>query len=285
MRREFAVALWASLPVSFAAGQQPVPTPAIPQPVAPTVYYAGPGVIAPVLLSSTLSISSQRHCNPYDGVVKLSAVVDDNGMPHSVDFQSGDMRLANVAIGIIDEERFQPGTRNNLPAAVAIEATVGMQTCSRLAKSADDLESYEFTLRAHPMIAIGILAKPPASLESVSPAISEGEASGIIGAPNAYKVGGHISPPTLINQVEAEYSDYGRENRITGICAIGLIVDANGVPQNVHVIKGLEPTMDDNAIDAVKQYRFKPAMKDGTTPVPVEITVEIDFKLVKKKRF
>ena len=60
---------------------------------------------------------------------------------------------------------------------------------------------------------------------------------------------------------------------MSGVCAVSLIVDASGMPQNVPVVKSLESGLDQNAIKAVSQYRFKPAMKDGTTPVPVQITV------------
>jgi len=96
-----------------------------------------------------------------------------------------------------------------------------------------------------------------------------------------YKIGGNVSAPQVIHSVEAEFSDYARRNLVCGTNLIGLTVDANGNPQDLHVIKSLEPSLDAKAIEAVSQYHFKPAMKDGTTPVPVEITVEIDFRLYK----
>jgi hypothetical protein len=171
MRRELAALLIASLPAAFATSQQPVsptPRPALVQPAKANVYYAGPGVTAPQLLSSSISISSPRNCSHYDGIAKLSAVVDDNGLPRNINFQSGDPRLANVAIGIMIEERFMPGTRNGAQAATAIAATIGMQTCVRPLKNADVGDSYEYTLRSHPMIAIEFLAppSPPSSVPS-----------------------------------------------------------------------------------------------------------------------
>jgi TonB family protein len=96
-----------------------------------------------------------------------------------------------------------------------------------------------------------------------------------------YKIGGNVSAPVVIHSVEAEFSDYARRNRICGTTIIGLIVDAEGLPQDVHVIKSLEPSLEQNAVAAVEQYRFKPAMKDGTIPVPVEIKIEVDFTLYK----
>ena len=56
------------------------------------------------------------------------------------------------------------------------------------------------------------------------------------------------------------------------------MVDANGMPQNEQVVKSLDPGLDQNALAAVAQYRFKPAMKDGV-PVPVKITIDVTFKL------
>ena len=48
-----------------------------------------------------------------------------------------------------------------------------------------------------------------------------------------------------------------------------MIVDAQGNPQNVHVIRTLGMGLDEKAMEAVRKYKFKPAMKDGKTPVPV----------------
>jgi len=287
LRREFACVLIALLPAAFATSQQPdtpIPRPAIAQPANEAFHYAGPGVTAPVLFPPTISISVPRHCNQYDGMAKLSAIVDENGVPHNIDFRSSDARLGNFAIGVVADQRFKPGAYNGVPAPVAIDLTLGLQTCLLRTKSVDDDEPYEMTLRSHPSIAIDVLAAPSASPEKVDSAPASHSEPSPDSSPGLYKVGGRITPPSIIHQVEPEYSDYGLQNRFTGICAIGLIVNANGVPRNVHVIKGLEPSMDDNAMDAVKQYRFKPAMLDGTTPVPVEITVEVDFKLVNKKK-
>ncbi len=99
--------------------------------------------------------------------------------------------------------------------------------------------------------------------------------------PGPYKIGGNVSAPVIIHSVEARFSDYVRQNGICGTNLIGLTVDANGNPQDLRVIRSLEPSLDAKAIEAVSQYRFKPAMKDGTTPVPVQIIVEIDFRLYK----
>jgi periplasmic protein TonB len=45
------------------------------------------------------------------------------------------------------------------------------------------------------------------------------------------------------------------------------------------VVRALGMGLDEKALDAVRQFKFKPAMKDGKTPVPVTITIEVNFRL------
>ena len=91
--------------------------------------------------------------------------------------------------------------------------------------------------------------------------------------------GNGIVVPTLIYAPEAEFSDDARRNKYQGTCVLSIIVDAHGNPQNVHVIRTLGMGLDEKAMEAVRKYKFKPAMKDGKTPVAVMITVEVDFHL------
>ena len=94
-----------------------------------------------------------------------------------------------------------------------------------------------------------------------------------------YRIGGSISAPVPLNTVEAEFSDEARRAKYQGVCLISLIVDAQGNPQNPRVVRALGMGLDQKALEAVRKYRFKPAMKDGKTPVPVMITVEVNFRL------
>jgi periplasmic protein TonB len=93
------------------------------------------------------------------------------------------------------------------------------------------------------------------------------------------QIGGRVSAPVLIHSVEAEFSDEARRAKYQGVCLVSLIVDAQGNPQNIRVVRALGMGLDEKAIEAIKQYKFKPAMKDGRNPVPVPITIEVDFRL------
>jgi periplasmic protein TonB len=94
-----------------------------------------------------------------------------------------------------------------------------------------------------------------------------------------YHVGGGVSAPVPLNSVEAEFSDEARRAKYQGVCLIQMIVDAHGMPQDPHVIRALGMGLDQKALEAVRKYRFKPALKDGKIPVPVMITVEVNFRL------
>jgi protein TonB len=94
-----------------------------------------------------------------------------------------------------------------------------------------------------------------------------------------YQVGGSISAPVPLNEVEAEFSDEARRAKYQGSVTIVLIVDAQGNPQNPRVVQALGMGLDEKALEAVRKYKFKPAMKDGKTPVPVSIQVLVNFRL------
>lgn len=94
-----------------------------------------------------------------------------------------------------------------------------------------------------------------------------------------FRVGGQISAPVPIVQPEAEFSDEARRAKYQGEVMITLIVDAQGNPQNPRVVRPLGMGLDEKALEAVRKYKFRPAMKDGRTPVPVLITIAVNFRL------
>lgn len=94
-----------------------------------------------------------------------------------------------------------------------------------------------------------------------------------------FRIGGGVSAPVPIVSPEAEFSDEARRAKYQGVCLVSLIVDAQGNPQNPRVIRALGMGLDEKALEAVRKYKFKPALKDGKTPVPVMITIEVNFRL------
>jgi periplasmic protein TonB len=91
-------------------------------------------------------------------------------------------------------------------------------------------------------------------------------------------VGGGVSAPEVIHSVEPQFTPQARQADYQGTVAIQLIVDSQGNPQDVRVVRHLGMGLDDEAIAAVRQYRFKPALYQGQ-PVAVQMVIEVDFHL------
>lgn len=92
------------------------------------------------------------------------------------------------------------------------------------------------------------------------------------------KIGGGVSMPEVTYKVEPEFSEEARKAKFMGTVMVGIIVDTNGRPQNVHIVRGVGMGLDEKAMEAVRQYKFKPAMENGK-PVPVELQVEVNFQI------
>jgi periplasmic protein TonB len=91
-------------------------------------------------------------------------------------------------------------------------------------------------------------------------------------------VGGGVSAPQVIHAVEPMFTDDARQANFQGNVQVQLIVDPEGNPQNVRLMSHLGMGLDQKAIEAVKQYKFRPAMYQGH-PVAVQIIIDVDFHL------
>ncbi len=106
--------------------------------------------------------------------------------------------------------------------------------------------------------------------------VGPGSGGGIGGG--VFKVGGGISAPRAILTPDPQYTEEARNSKTQGTCILWLIVDTGGHPRDIRVVHGLGYGLENKAIEAVKQWRFEPAMKDGK-PVNVQINVEVAFRL------
>ena len=118
----------------------------------------------------------------------------------------------------------------------------------------------------------------PENLAASSPA-SPASPTALPTVDGIYHVGGGVSAPVPLNSVEAEFTDEARRAKYQGVCLVSMIIDAQGNPQSARVVRGLKMGLNEKALEAARKYRFKPAMLDGKTPVPVMITVEVNFRL------
>jgi TonB family protein len=108
------------------------------------------------------------------------------------------------------------------------------------------------------------------------PGVGPGTGGGIGGG--VFHVGGGVSAPRATYSPDPEYSEEARKAKYQGTCVLWLIVGPDGKPRDIRVTHTLGLGLDEKAIEAVKTWKFDPAMKDGK-PVAVEISVQVDFRL------
>lgn len=87
------------------------------------------------------------------------------------------------------------------------------------------------------------------------------------------------SVPILISKVEPEYSEAARKAKYQGTVTLNVEVSAAGQVTSARVVKSLGLGLDEKAIDAVKQWKFRPAMKDGQ-PVAAQAQAQLSFRLL-----
>jgi TonB family protein len=96
---------------------------------------------------------------------------------------------------------------------------------------------------------------------------------------NVFRAGDGVSQPSVIYKVDPEYSEEARKAKYGGTVMLAAIVDVDGHSRDIHVVKTLGMGLDEKAIEAVRQWKFKPGMKGGQ-PVNVRVTIEVNFRLL-----
>jgi protein TonB len=93
-----------------------------------------------------------------------------------------------------------------------------------------------------------------------------------------FRVGGGVSAPRPIYDPDPEYSEEARHAKYQGTVLLSVIVGPDGRPHDIRVQRSLGMGLDEKAIEAVRQWKFEPSMKDGH-PVAVQVNVEVSFRL------
>jgi TonB family protein len=70
-------------------------------------------------------------------------------------------------------------------------------------------------------------------------------------------------PPSVVSKIQPEYSEEGVRQKIEGMVLLFLVVDEHGNPGNIEIISPLGYGLDEKAVEAVQQWKFKPGMKNG----------------------
>lgn len=289
MRGWMLVAVAVGLSAYCAGGQEPGVAGGVVVSNAPNV------LIAPEVLPLHLATEPAGACaQTQKDEVSLTLVVDAHGMAQkiaAVDAKGTPRELK--AVRIVEQQSFKPATLHGEPVESRWWMNVDLEGCVTERADAAGNRVNVYRMTAQPVEAFEkclSMGMPPATAACATQTAEEKSLAQVVAAanatqpeyPNLMRVGNGVSAPVPRNSVEAEFSYEARRQRVQGTVLIRMIVDAQGMPQNPQVMRGIGYGLDEKAIKAVKKYRFKPAMKEGGVPVPVMIMVEVNFRLYEK---
>ena len=99
------------------------------------------------------------------------------------------------------------------------------------------------------------------------------------GSPNVNSLQAQgITPPRRISGGEPNYTEAARRDKVQGTVVLSVMIGEDGSVRDVSVLRTLRPDLDESSVQAVRQWRFQPAMKDGAA-IPFRTQVETSFRL------
>ena len=93
-----------------------------------------------------------------------------------------------------------------------------------------------------------------------------------------FRVSKSMDVPRILHQIDPEFSESARAQKFSGTTVVSLELDKSGGVRDVQIVQPIGYGLDDQAVQAVEQWRFAPAVRNGE-PVAVLLMVEVSFKL------
>lgn len=91
---------------------------------------------------------------------------------------------------------------------------------------------------------------------------------------------GGVGYPSCAYCPDPKYSEEARKAKYQGTVVLQAVITPDGRATEIQVVKGPGLGLEEKAVEAVKQWRFKPAMGPGGKPVPVIVPIEVTFRLL-----
>ena len=100
--------------------------------------------------------------------------------------------------------------------------------------------------------------------------------------PPPYAVAGKdgVSVPSCYNQPDPFYSEAARSLGVQGTVILSVVITRSGKMGKVVVLNRLGFGLDRQALETVRAWKCKPALDRNGNPVPVEVTIEVGFRLL-----
>jgi len=204
------------------------------------------------------ALARQAHIQ---GTVILKVMINKSGDVESMQLFSGHPILAPAAIEAVKQWKYKPFLLNGEPVDVETNVTVN------------------FTLADKPPVE-GVVGDnpgggPPDEKGGVAPETPADATHPA--APQRVRVSQGVSQVLLVHKVPPQYPPDAKDQRIQGVVLMKVNIDKEGNVSNIQLISG-HPSLAPAAIDAVKQWQYKPYQLNGT-PVEVETQVQVNFTL------
>ena len=276
----WAMALFVWLGAGFSDGQQN--SPSVPpsqadaQPDRVKVYAVGQGITAPELLPvNQAPISGEKCKKKEEGKVVLSILVDTAGRPRNLMFlQPLGTDLDKLALDVVAADRFKPGTYDGEPVVVAQSVEVSMQVCVEEKKDDAGKKIDQRWLKSQPEQKLGRLQHQPEMA-----VLTAGNHSWKDFSRDVSRAGSGATAPVPLNRPMVNYMEEAAHTEYQGAGIVSVIVNENGMPQDMRVLLPLKHGLTEKAIEAAGKYRFKPATLNGR-PIPARINIVINLHLM-----
>jgi TonB family protein len=212
------------------------------------VYYAGPEVTAPRLLSTVyVPCPEDVPTKEVQGMTVLAMVIDDHGIPAHIQLlHTHGESFDQAAIAAVKQSSFEPGKLADKPVPVWIDVRVVFR-----ANRSQTVPEVLITERDLPV-----------------PDASKFEDKHHNPLP--------YTPPFPIHTVDADFTDPFTNHPYVQAAIVSVLVGEDGLPKEVRVVRGLGFGLDKKAEAAVWQYRFLPARKKGQI-IAARREVMVDF--------
>ena len=187
------------------------------------------------------------------GNVRLRVTINKNGSVSNLEVRSGNPQLVKAALEAVQKWRYAP-----MEKVVITDVTINFTLADR---------------SGHGPAKGGVSGGVDGG---VGGGVSGGVTGGVDGG--VYAVGNGVSSPDPIYKPEPPYTKEAKAAKLEGTVVLSIVVGADGTVTDAKIVQGFDKGLTENAVDTVKTWKFKPAMKDGK-PVACRVSVEVSFKI------
>jgi TonB family protein len=205
------------------------------------------------------------------GQVILSIRINQSGEVVSIRTISGDPLLGQAAINGVKQWKYQPYLLNGEP--------IGVKTQVHLSFTLPEEQSGKGFVTDSPLEpkseTIGVVGDVPGGIPSTDSNTATASPVPALGTPQRVRVSSGVEQGLLVTKVNPDYPPDAKQQHIQGLVVMKVIIGKDGNVESAELISG-HPLLAPAALDAVKQWKFKPYLLNGN-PIEAESQIQVNF--------